>query len=403
MGFDGEILFLCHRIPFPPDRGDKIRSFNLLKALGKIAPVHVGSFADDDRDADFADALKPYVASQKIVRRRASKTMAGMRALLRGQPILVSLYDDDELHRWVHELMASRLIRAVVAYSVQMAQYVPVLGPDCRFLMDFVDFDSAKYSAYGTQQGGPMGWINRREGRELFRYECDVARRADVSTFVTAAEAELFRKQAQLPEARITHFDNGVDHGYFNPDAPLPSAERTKSPLLVFTGQMDYRPNIEAVDSFARQTLPLIRQQHPDAHFIIVGRNPAPEVTALGSLPGVYVTGGVADVRGWLKSADVVVAPLRIARGIQNKVLEAMAMEKPVVVSPQAAEGIDAQDGIHFIIAPRPEEEASAVLALLAKPERAAAMGRAARARVIERYDWGATLASIPVLLSGRA
>ncbi|MGB3927420.1 MAG: glycosyltransferase, partial [Sphingobium sp.] len=167
----------------------------------------------------------------------------------------------------------------------------------------------------------------------------------------------------------------------------------------VFTGQMDYRPNVEAVDSFARQTLPAIRSLHPNARFAIVGRNPTPQVQALGQLPGAVVTGAVPDVRGWLAAADVVVAPLRIARGVQNKVLEAMAMARPVVASPQAAEGIDARDEAHLLVAANPAEEAAKIVALLADPARAAALGRAARARMEQRYRWSATLAGLPAML----
>lgn len=396
----GEILFLCHRIPYPPDRGDKIRSFHLLKALAELGPVHVGTFADDARDASFAPDLARLAISQCVVERSASKARAGLRGLARNQPMLVALYDDARMHRWVRRVLETRTIRAVVAYSVQMAHFVPVLGDDVRFMMDFVDFDSAKYAAYGAEQGGVMGWINRREGKKLFAFEKAVARRADISTFVSEAEASLFRARACLDDARISWFDNGVDHRFFDPQADIVTASRGEGPLIVFTGQMDYRPNVEAVESFARDALPAIRALHPDARFAIVGRNPTAQVRGLVSHPGVIVTGAVDDVRGWLAAADVVVAPLRIARGIQNKVLEAMAMARPVVASPQAAEGIDARNGAHFIIAADVAAEARAVSALLSAPGQAQEMGARARARVVDRYDWSRTLGALPDMLA---
>ncbi|WP_420144029.1 TIGR03087 family PEP-CTERM/XrtA system glycosyltransferase [Sphingobium sp.] len=404
----GDILFLCHRIPFPPDRGDKIRSFHLLKRLVDIAPVHVGCFADDDRDMGFASDMARITASQCVVRRDRSKIVAGLTGLARRQPLLVSLFDHPDLHRWVARTMAERPIRAVVAYSAQMAHFVPTLPDHVRFLMDFVDFDSAKYAAYGAQGGGPMGWINRREGRVLFDFERRTAARADVSAFVSEAEAALFRDACGLGPDRVIAIENGVALDYFDPAADFPAIDRGQGqgqgqgqgPLLVFTGQMDYRPNIEAVDSFARHTLPAIRAVHPDARFAIVGRNPSKSVESLAQLPGVIVTGGVPDVRGWLAAADVVVAPLRIARGIQNKVLEAMAMARPVVASPQAGEGIDADDERHLLIAADPAQEAAKIIALLADPARACALGLAARGRVEQRYRWSATLAALPDLLS---
>jgi sugar transferase (PEP-CTERM/EpsH1 system associated) len=268
--------------------------------------------------------------------------------------------------------------------------------------MDFVDFDSAKYATYGAQGRGPMGWINRREGRVLLDFERRTAARADISSFVSEAEAALFRDACGLGPDRVVALENGVSLDYFDPAASFPSVERGEGPLFVFTGQMDYRPNIEAVESFARQTLPAIRTVHADARFAIVGRNPAKAVDALAALPGVIVTGGVPDVRGWLEAADVVVAPLRIARGIQNKVLEAMAMGRPVVASPQAAEGIDAMDEQHFLVATNPAEEAAKIVALLADPTHAQRLGIAARARMEERYRWSATLSHLPDLMYGQ-
>lgn len=398
----GEILFLVHRIPFPPDRGDKIRSYHLLKALREIAPVHVGCFADDTRDQGFAGEMAELTRSQCVVMRDRSRAVAGLNGLLRGQPMLVAMYENARLRRWVRHVLANHPIRAIVAYSVQMAHYVPAgLARDIRFVMDFVDFDSAKYAAYGAEQNGLMGWINRREGRVLLDFERAVARRADISTFVSAVEAEMFARTAGLATCDIRALENGVDLRYFDRAADFVTAGVHGGPLLVFTGQMDYRPNIEAVTSFARDVFPGIREAHPEAIFAIVGRNPAREVEILGDCPGVVVTGGVPDVRGWLAAADVVVAPLRIARGVQNKVLEAMAMGRPVVASAQAAEGIDARDGEHLIVAADPQAEGQAVLALLADPKRATRLGAAARKRMEERYDWAGAMAPLRGMVTG--
>lgn len=403
MGNPGEILFLVHRIPYPPDRGDKIRSYHLLKALSEIAPVHVGCFADDARDMAFASDLAKVTASQCVVMRDRSRLAAGVAGLLRDQPILVTLYENARLKQWVADLLDEWPVRAIVAYSVQMAQFVPHdPAPGVHVMMDFVDFDSAKYAAYGAEQRGPMGWVHRREGRVLFEYERMVARRADISTFVSAAEASAFAKASGIGRD-ICVLENGVDLDLFRPDAGFMRVEAPDRPLIVFTGQMDYRPNADAVMSFAHQALPAIRAVHCNASFAIVGRKPTAEVEALAALPGVIVTGEVGDVRGWLAAADVVVAPLRIARGIQNKVLEAMAMARPVVASAHAAEGIDAREGEHLLIAADPAAEADAVLALLADPARAAAMGANARSHVVARYDWRRTLAPLRAMIAGEA
>ena len=399
----GEILFLCHRIPFPPDRGDKIRSYHILKRLAEIAPVHVGCFADDDRDMSFAPAMAEMTASQCVLKRDRSRVVAGLTGLVKRQPMLVSLFDDPRLHRWVLQTLAEHPIAAVMGYSVQMGHFVPALPEAVRFVMDFVDFDSAKYASYGAAGRGPMAWINRREGRVLLGFERATAARADVSAFVSEAEAALFRQVTGLDAARVTGVENGVALDYFDPAGDFDPIARSGGPLIVFTGQMDYRPNVEAVDSFARETLPALRVRHPDACFAIVGRSPVPQVSALAQLPGVIVTGAVPDVRGWLAAADVVVAPLRIARGIQNKVLEAMAMARPVVASPQAAEGIDAQNGVHFLIAADPADEVEKISGLLADAEWARRLGIAARSRVEQRYRWSETLQALPEMLFGPA
>jgi sugar transferase (PEP-CTERM/EpsH1 system associated) len=403
-GAQGEILFLAHRIPWPPDRGDKIRSHNELRALAALAPVHVGCFADDERDESFAADMAQISATQCVVRRPGNKPMAALRGLARQDPLSIALFESAQMHAYVRKTLAERPISTVFGFSGQVAQYAQGLPADCRFIMDFVDIDSAKFTAYGATKGGPMGWVHRREGRILADYERAVAMQADVSLFVSDAEAGLFRQTNGLPADRVQALENGVALDYFAQEAaftPLSPGERGTGPLIVFTGQMDYRPNVEAVIDFAERSLPKIRAVHADARFAIVGRNPAPPVRALCGTGGVLVTGAVDDVRPWLAAADVVVAPLRIARGIQNKILEAMAMAKPVVASGEAAEGIDATDGRDLIVAPTPEAEADLVISLLSDPAGAAAIGAAARVRVEQRYSWAAAMAPLASLLSG--
>ncbi|HEY9580237.1 MAG TPA: TIGR03087 family PEP-CTERM/XrtA system glycosyltransferase [Rhizorhapis sp.] len=397
-----EILFLCHRVPFPPDRGDKIRSWNILRRLARIAPVHVAAFADDLRDMGFAGALDEVTASTRLVLRDVSRPLAGLRGLASGRALSLALFDHPQMHAYVARILEERPISAVFVYSGQMAQYVPTLPSGTRFIMDFVDMDSAKFAAYGRNGFGPMAWLNRREGRCLFQFERQIAARADASLFVSEAEAALFREATAMGRSRVKAFENGVDLQYYKPAAdfaPLKVTERGQGPLLVFTGQMDYRPNVEAVESFARRSFPQIRNRHANARFAIVGRNPAPAVRALAALPGVVVAGAVPDVRGWLAAADVVVAPLQLARGIQNKVLEAMAMARPVIASPQAAEGIDAVDGRDIIVANSGEDETAAILALLENKSRAVHIASAARARMEARYSWAATLKDLPEII----
>lgn len=391
------ILFLAHRVPWPPDRGDKIRSFHILKKLQTLAPVHIAAFADDARDLECAEAARAGLAALHVERRAKPGWFSGVEALASGKPVSLTAFGSRTMQNWVDAQIASGAISHIFVFSGQMAQYVPA-GFDGRFVMDFVDVDSAKFESYAGAGNALMRWVYAREGAKLARYEAETARRADASLFVSKAEAALFRERSGA--ANIAALGNGIDTVYYDPAAGFKKLHPVfPDPLIVFTGQMDYRPNIEAVGDFARNALPVIRAAHPETSFAIVGRNPAPAVLELSALPGVQVTGAVDDVRSWLAGADIVVAPLRIARGIQNKVLEAMAMAKPVVASTAAAEGIEARNGEHLMIANSVAEEASMVSALLADIGAAQRLGAAARAHVMQHYGWDAQLAGLEALL----
>jgi sugar transferase (PEP-CTERM/EpsH1 system associated) len=387
------VLFLAHRIPFPPDRGDKIRSWHLLKQLASLDRVDLACFADDEADAAhlpaLRDALGGRLGEAHVEVRRTGRAAGAARALFAGKPVSLTLFDSQALRRFVGRRLQDPKVDSVFAFSGQMAQFVPE-GLRQRFVMDFVDVDSAKFAAY-AEAGGPLALLYRREARTLFAFERAVAARADVSLFVSEAEAELFRSKAGLPAADIRALQNGVDLDRYDHATVVPAA--TPRPLIVFTGQMDYAPNAEAVAWFAREVLPAI----PRATFAIVGRNPAEAVRRLAS-DRVIVTGAVPDVRAWLAAADVVAAPLLTARGVQNKVLEAMAMARPVVASPAAFEGIEAEPGRHLLVAEGAEAQAAAISGLLADPARAAALGRAARRRMEEAYRWEARLAGLAAL-----
>lgn len=396
-----EILFLAHRVPWPPDRGDKIRSFHILKKLQSIAPVHVGTFADDVRDLECAEGERAGVASMHVELRDKPNWFSGLEALASRLSISQTAFGSRSMQAWVEQLLASGTISHVFVFSGQMAQYVPAAF-DGRFIMDFVDVDSAKFESYAKEGNALMRWVYSRESKKLAQYEAEIAARADMNLLVSVPEAALFRSRTGV--AKVAALGNGIDTVFYDPAAAFKKLHPVfPDPLTVFTGQMDYRPNIEAVSDFARNALPTIRKAHPETTFAIVGRNPAPAVIELSALPGVQVTGAVEDVRSWIAGADVIVAPLRIARGIQNKVLEAMAMAKPVVASAAAAEGIDAVDGEHLLIAANVADEAAKVSALLADTEERLRIGQAARAHVMAHYGWDAQLAPLDAMLHGGA
>jgi sugar transferase (PEP-CTERM/EpsH1 system associated) len=393
-----DVLFLAHRIPFPPDRGDKIRSWNLLKRLASFGRVHLACFADDEADAAHLGALREALGDRlgeaHVEIRTRGKAEAGVRALVEGRPVSLALFDSSRLRDFVARRLAGPSIGTIFAFSGQMAQFVPD-GVRQRFVMDFGDVDSAKFAQYAEDGHGPMRWVNRREGEKLFAFERATAARADLCLFVSEAEAGVFRAMTGL--ANIRALSNGIDVDHFDPAAIFPrlsDAERGEGALLLFTGQMDYAPNVQAVAWFANEVLPHV----PHARFAIAGRNPVSAVRALAG-ERVIVAGAVADMRAWLAAADIVVAPLKLARGIQNKVLEAMAMAKPVVASAAAFEGIEAVPGRDLIVADDARTTAEAIKRLLAAPERAAAMGAAARLQMDRSYRWEARLAPLAAMV----
>jgi sugar transferase (PEP-CTERM/EpsH1 system associated) len=385
-------------MPFPPNKGDKVRSFNLLKFLSARFRVHLGTFIDDPDDLQHVTRILEFCASSHIARIRPR--LARMRSLVglaTNEPLTMHYYRDATLARWVNEVVREEKIATAVIFSSAMAQYVDEFDGD-RVVVDFVDVDSAKWTMYGKSRQWPLSALYRREGLRMLAFERAIAARIHASVFVTPAEADLFRNLAPESAPKVHCAQNGVDVDYFDPahelSDPFPAGEES----IVFTGAMDYWPNVDAVSWFAREVMPLFSSTHPHGRFYIVGMHPTPSVLALASDPRVIVTGLVPDVRPYLKHAKVVVAPLRVARGIQNKVLEAMAMERPVVVSGTAAEGLTGVRGIDFETATTAEEYALTV-ARLTDVERGRAMGKAARRRVISDYSWDANLAPFAALL----
>ena len=393
----GEILFLTHRVPWPPNRGDKIRSHHFLQELMDCAPVHVACFADDEAEQQIAWARKVELQSCEIVIRTKPKWLGGIEAIVAGKPVSVACFDSPEIHAYVANVIATRPIDCIFVFSGQMAQFIPAdFGG--RVVMDFGDVDSAKFESYAGDGSGPMAWINRREGRLLRAYEKDVAGLADYSLFVSEAEAGLFRKRSGLSDARVKAIGNGIDLEFYGAPDVQPEGLEQSGPMILFTGQMDYQPNVQAVQSFSNEVMPDILARFPEARFAIVGRAPAARVKQLDGRNGTIVVGSVDDIRRWIMAADVVVAPLRIARGIQNKVLEAMAMAKPVVASACAAEGIDAISGEHFLIAESVGDEARLVCELLDNPQQARRLGEQAKRLIDTQYSWQTQLQDLPAL-----
>ncbi len=395
------LLFLVHRIPYPPNKGDKIRSYHMLRHLAQRYHVHLGTFIDDADDWQYVDTVKKLCGDTHFAalnpRLARVRSLGGM---IGGRPLTLDYYQNKGMQSWVDQVIRKYSIQKILVFSSAMAQFV-ALGESSRRVVDFVDIDSDKWAQYAKTKNWPMNWIFQREAKQLLRYERKIAASFDASLFVSPQESELFKSLAPESSEKVGYFSNGVDADYFSPVHNLPNPYGANESTIVFTGAMDYWPNVDAVQWFVQEVLPAVLAARPDTVFYIVGSRPTAQVQALATYHGVRVTGAVPDVRPYLAHARVAVAPLRIARGIQNKVLEAMAMAKPVIVSSQALEGIDAVPGRDLVLAENANQFIDALVQQLSRgnPE----LGLCARNKVVAQYAWAANLASIDTLLDSTA
>jgi|CXWL01.1.fsa_nt_gi sugar transferase (PEP-CTERM/EpsH1 system associated) len=389
-----KLLYLVHRLPYPPNKGDKVRSYHLLKHLAARHQVFLGTFVDDPEDELHVPTVRALCAELHAVtlNPRQAKLRSAL-ALLGTQALTLRYYRDTSMAEWVDQLVARHAIDAVVVFSSAMAQYAQRL-PQIPMLVDFVDVDSAKWSEYAGNHHWPLSWLYRREGACLLAYERSVAMQAMRSFFVTEKESALFVQLAPECAARTDTISNGVDADFFSPNPDRPSPFTAREIPIVFTGAMDYWPNIDAVVWFVGDVWPTLHQRWPQLRFHVVGRNPPATVQALAG-DSVVVTGTVPDVRPYLQHAAVVVAPLRVARGIQNKILEAMAMARPVVAAQCCVAAIDAQADRELIGAESVTDYVRAVTRLLEQAHEANTMGAAGRQRVLASYSWEAHLSRI--------
>lgn len=392
-------MYLPHRLPYPPNKGDKITSYNMLRFLSQRFRVHLGSFVDAEEDWQYVPVVREFCEDTCLVglspRRAKIKSLAG---LVSGDPLTVTYYASREMQRWVDRVQREVAPKAILVYSGAMARFVAdTLPPDGHSVLNLEDVDSQKWCAYAPQKPWPLSWLYAREGRLLLEYERRMSRRFDVTAFISQAEAKLYASLAPEARDRIFFRTQGVDSEFFDPSVALASPYTDDATALVFVGAMDYWPNIEGVTWFVNDVLPLIRQERPDTHFCIVGLNPTDDVRRLGQRDGVVVTGSVDDVRPYLAHARVAVMPLRIARGIQNKVLEALAMARPVVATTNAMAGIETTPDMKVAIDDEAEGFARAVLSAMDGPRQ----DPAAREMVVKTYNWDRNLELIAQLLEG--
>ena len=379
------ILFICHRFPFPPNHGRKIRPFQMIKHLGRKHRVSVASLVQTIEEEREAEGLAPFCDRYEAARvsdlARVTRMIARLPTLT---PSSMGNFYSPTLARWIKSVLSDRQFDLILVHSSSVAQYVEdVRG--IHKLLDFADMDSQKWLEYANYKAFPSSIGYWLEGVKMMRAEKRLARKFDVCTVVTPAERETL--DGYNVDAATDWFPNGVDTEYFS---PVPDSYDPDT--ICFIGRMDYYPNEECMTSFCDRILPKVRARRRDVKLLIVGADPSPAVRRLGHLPGVTVTGSVADVRPYLQRSGLMVAPLHIARGTQNKILEAMAAGIPVVTSKVAARGVDAIPGEHFCVAESADEWTDAVLRILGDKTERNRLAQSARTRVLSHHSWGRSM-----------
>ncbi|OGB33415.1 MAG: glycosyl transferase family 1 [Burkholderiales bacterium RIFCSPLOWO2_12_FULL_61_40] len=376
------ILYLCHRFPFPPKRGGKIRPFNMIRHLSSIGHhVTVGSLARSAQEAQEGRGIAPYCASHEMGHVKEWVQVARMIVRLPVQtPSSMGFFYSPELAQRVQDLLLSKTWDLIFVHCSSVAQYVEHVQ-NIPKILDFGDMDSHKWFEYANYKPFPVSLGYLLEGRKLLAAEKRLAKRFDLCTATTRAEWETLNGYGV--GADTDWFPNGVDAEFFCPiDAPY------DADTISFVGRMDYYPNQECMARFCTQVWPLLKARRPSLTLMIVGANPTAAVRKLGALEGVTVTGSVADVRPFIRQSALMVAPLAIARGTQNKILEAMAMGVPVVTSTLAAGGVDAEPMVHFAVADTPQAYAQAILDIVERPAERARLAAAGRGRMLSHHTW---------------
>lgn len=382
------VLYITHRVPWPPDRGDRIRTWNILKFLAERADVDLICLADEPVTAETRSALTSVTNRLAIVPHAGKQRyLRGAMSMATGGTVTEGLFESPLLRALLAEWGKDTYYTAAMASSSGIARYVqqPILKNVGRVWVDLIDVDSQKWLDYSKSSSFPMSLIYGLEGHRLRKLETQLAATTDRLLVVSEAERQLFRDFC--PNAPIQAIGNGVDTEYF-----LPTETDVTPQSCVFVGVLNYLPNSDAVKWFADSVWSKVRERFPEAVFRIVGKSPTPEVEALNAVPGIEVVGPVPDVRPWLNGSSCVVVPLRIARGVQNKVLEAMACGRPIICSPAPLTGLNVESGLQLMQADSIAEWVDCIASVFEDKCRAEEFGMAASAWVQLNHRWGSCL-----------
>lgn len=393
-----KILFLAHRIPYPPNKGEKIRAFHELRYLAERHTIDLFCLADSPEEAAQQRGLQCVCRRVHVETRSPVHAMIyAARSFLRKEPLSSAFFYSPKLRAAVLRALADEKYDLILVYCSSMAQYVPQPAP-APVVIDFVDTDSAKWAQYAKVSAFPLSWLFAREARCMARYEKQCAAASSASVVATAQEAAALDGEGQFA---VQVIENGV---CLSPEATsdLPDEVLCLQPYVLFVGTMDYLVNVDAVTYFVGDILPRVQQTHPELRFVIAGRNPSRRVRRLARQPGVVVTGAISEVHSYLRGATAVVAPFRLSQGVHNKILEALAAGQPVVSTSRPAQAIGARHGETLLVADSPEEFARAVVSLVEDPMLRSRF-RGAVELIRQRFDWQKNLKQLEELLERAA
>lgn len=396
------ILFIAQRIPYPANKGEKIRSFNQAQFLAELGnQVYVISPLEEKSEAVYVEQLAKLTNFSCEYALLSNKPLRLITGLVKGESLSVANFYSAQLQNIINNALTNQVFDAIICTSSAVAKYVfnsrvlSSLPKKPKLIMDYMDLDSDKWQQYADKANFPMKLVYQREAKLISQYEIKIQKHFDACFFIADAEVNLFKKAA----GNITNvhtLGNGMNTDEFFPVTTPPN---NNAPKFIFTGVMDYKPNVDAVIWFVEQCWPAIIAQYPQAEFIIAGMNPNTAVMSLQKYKGITITGFVEDILPYYHKADYFVAPFRLARGVQNKVLQAFACGLPVISTPMGAEGIDCVDGEHILLANTPDEFLQQVRLLEQDDCLKQAIKADALTLIHEHYSWQGKLAPLKTLI----
>ena len=399
------ILILSHRVPFPPNKGEKIRTFHQIKYLSELDhQLHLFSPFEDPSELAYFAALDETLCQSVVATPLKNKAIRLLTGLIKGQPMSVANFYDKTLQQKFDQFLADNSVDVIICSASSMAEYIfrstvlNAIDKKPLLIMDFMDVDSDKWGQYQQSSSFPMSRVYAREQKLLAHYEKQIVRQFDASYLIAQAEVTLFNQKV-IKSDKVHVMGNGLDTSTFYP--PI-NKQPNPAPVFLFTGVMDYKPNEDAVIWFVNTCWPAITTEHANARFIIAGMNPSAAINQLANDKSIEVTGFVDDILPYYHQADIFIAPFRLARGVQNKVLQAFACALPVISTPMGAEGILCQSGQDILIATTPEEFIEQANQLMTQPELGKSIGQSALQLIQQHYSWQGQLQPLVNLLDSK-